>query len=211
MRVAIVTLGCDKNTVDNEYLAGMLEGAGCEVVTREDGRPLDAAVVTTCGFIAAAKEQSIDTIAQLAERKRETASPRRLFVAGCLAQRQSEELLARFPEIDGLVGVGQFKTLTEMIAAVASEPTTDAAPSGETRTNGENGSLQNADNAVQTGWEYAGGEPRSDLRFVVTGEQRDLLDSGRFFKFPTQLSASPRVAKKHSIGEINAFVARRSG
>lgn len=116
MRVAIVTLGCDKNTVDNEYLAGMLEGAGCEVVLAEDARPIDAAVVTTCGFIAAAKEQSIDAIGALARAKREKGSPGKLYVAGCLAQRQGEELMVTFPEIDGLVGVGQFRDLTEMIA-----------------------------------------------------------------------------------------------
>ena len=54
MRVGLVTLGCDKNTVDNEYLAGLLEGQGCEVVFMRDitdGGALDAAVVTTCGFI----------------------------------------------------------------------------------------------------------------------------------------------------------------
>ena len=116
MRVAIVTLGCDKNTVDNEYLAGMLESAGAEVVTAADGRGLDAAVVTTCGFIALAKEQSFDAIVQLAERKKATGSPRRLFVAGCLSQRYGEELMAEIPEIDGLVGVGQFARMTEMMA-----------------------------------------------------------------------------------------------
>lgn len=129
LRVAVVTLGCDKNTVDNEYLAGMLEGAGCEVVAAEDVLALsagggadapnsdivDAAVVTTCGFIASAKEQSIEAITDLARSKRETGSPRRLYVAGCLAQRQGAELMERIPEIDGLVGVGQFRELTRMI------------------------------------------------------------------------------------------------
>ncbi len=142
LRVAVVTLGCDKNTVDNEYLAGMLEGAGCEVVAAEevmsaggeggaggsdsvangadapiDGAVdiVDAAVVTTCGFIASAKEQSIEAIADLARSKRESGSPRRLYVAGCLAQRQGAELMQSIPEIDGLVGVGQFRELTRMI------------------------------------------------------------------------------------------------
>jgi ribosomal protein S12 methylthiotransferase len=116
LRVAVVTLGCDKNTVDNEYLAGMLEGAGCEIVVEENGAPIDAAVVTTCGFIAAAKEQSVQTILDLAARKRETGSPRRLIVAGCLSQRYGPELMAQIPEIDGLVGVGQFKRIVELIA-----------------------------------------------------------------------------------------------
>lgn len=117
--MGIVTLGCDKNTVDNEYLAGMIEASGCEVVVANDGRPLDAAVVTTCGFIASAKAQSVDAIVELAERKRETGSPRRLYVAGCLSQRYGSDLMAEIPEIDGLVGVGQMKQLATMIAEAA--------------------------------------------------------------------------------------------
>jgi ribosomal protein S12 methylthiotransferase len=120
-RVGIVTLGCDKNTVDNEYLAGMIEASGCEVVTAADGLPMDAAVVTTCGFIASAKAQSIEAIVELAERKRETGSPRRLYVAGCLSQRYGDEMMKEIPEIDGLVGVGQMKQLAGMIAAAARE------------------------------------------------------------------------------------------
>jgi ribosomal protein S12 methylthiotransferase len=120
MRVGLVTLGCDKNTVDNEYLAGLLEGAGCDVVFLSDvadGGALDAAVVTTCGFIGDAKKQSVESLVALAERKKEAGSPKRLFVAGCLAQRYAEDLLEEIPEIDGLVGVGQFHKLTSMILA----------------------------------------------------------------------------------------------
>ncbi|MCE5230267.1 30S ribosomal protein S12 methylthiotransferase RimO [bacterium] len=117
LRVGIVTLGCDKNTVDNEYLAGLLDEAGCEIVTtRRDGDPpLDAVVVTTCGFIGDAREQSVDAIVQLAEDKRLRGNPRRLFVAGCLSQRCGEELMTEIPEIDGLAGVGQFEQLAKMI------------------------------------------------------------------------------------------------
>ena len=117
-KVGIVTLGCDKNTVDNEYLAGLLEDAGCELVVGAPGGDIvkmDAAVVTTCGFIGSAKAQSIDVIVELATRKRETGNPARLFVAGCLAQRYAGELMAEIPEIDGMVGVGQFKKIADMI------------------------------------------------------------------------------------------------
>jgi len=117
MRVGIVTLGCDKNTVDNEYLAGMLARQGVELVADawDASQRLDAAVVTTCGFITAAKQQSLETIYDLAEAKRSTGSPARLFVAGCLAQRYDGDLLQEYPEIDGLVGVGQFEKLAELI------------------------------------------------------------------------------------------------
>ncbi|MBI2435395.1 MAG: 30S ribosomal protein S12 methylthiotransferase RimO, partial [Candidatus Hydrogenedentes bacterium] len=119
MRVGIITLGCDKNTVDNEYVAGLLTEAGCEVMPLSwdaaPDLPLDAAIITTCGFIHSAKEQSVDSIAALAEQKREQGNPKRLFVAGCLAQRYAEELLHEIPEIDGLVGVGQFDQLARMV------------------------------------------------------------------------------------------------
>ena len=95
MRVGLVTLGCDKNTVDNEYLAGLLESSGCDVVAAEDfgGEvSLDAAVIATCGFIGDAKEQSVEAIVALAEMKRRGGNPRRLYVAGCLAQRYAAEL-----------------------------------------------------------------------------------------------------------------------
>ncbi|MBI2433206.1 MAG: 30S ribosomal protein S12 methylthiotransferase RimO [Candidatus Hydrogenedentes bacterium] len=119
MRVGIITLGCDKNTVDNEYVAGLLAEAGCEVTPLSWDEapefPLDAAIITTCGFIHSAKQQSVDSIAALAEQKREQGNPKRLFVAGCLAQRYAEELLHEIPEIDGLVGVGQFDQLARMV------------------------------------------------------------------------------------------------
>ena len=117
MRVGLITLGCDKNTVDNEYLAGLLESRGCEVFdsTAVDLQSVDAVVVTTCGFIGDAKLQSVETLAGLADSKRDTGFPKRLFVAGCLAQRYADDILAELPEIDGLVGVGQFEELTNLI------------------------------------------------------------------------------------------------
>lgn len=116
MRVGIVTLGCDKNTVDNEYLAAHLEDAGCEVCLEPNPgaeNAIDAVVVTTCGFIGDAKRQSVQTLVDWADRKR--AGGPKLFVAGCLAQRYANDLLNEIPEIDGLVGVGQFAQLTHLI------------------------------------------------------------------------------------------------
>lgn len=113
-------MGCDKNTVDNEYLAGLLAEAGCEpealdLEVTSDFEGMAAAVVTTCGFIGPAKEQSIESILELAEAKKTTGWPRRLLVAGCLSQRYGAELCEEIPEIDGLVGVGQFHRLAQMI------------------------------------------------------------------------------------------------
>lgn len=119
MRVGLITLGCDKNTVDNEYLAGLLEDRGCDVVALpffDPAQHFDAIVVMTCGFICDAKRQSIETIMELANNK-PGGNPGRLYVAGCLAQRYAADLLEGIPEMDGIAGVGQCETLAEMILA----------------------------------------------------------------------------------------------
>lgn len=120
MRVGLITLGCDKNTVDNEYLAGLLEVRGCEVVflDRDDnGTACDTVVVLTCGFIGDAKEQSIVTLVRLAENKTATGSPKRVFAAGCLAQRYADELLKEIPELDAVIGVGQWEEVASRVVS----------------------------------------------------------------------------------------------
>ncbi len=113
-RVGLVTLGCDKNTVDNEYLAGLLAAKGFQVeVAREDSPP-EIVVITTCGFIAAAQKQSRDEIARWSRIRQDHGT--RLGVIGCLAQRQSQELLTEFPGIDFLAGVGNFERVANLVA-----------------------------------------------------------------------------------------------
>ena len=119
MRVGLITLGCDKNTVDNEYLAGLLQEKGLETVFLGLDDPVDTvevAVVTTCGFILDAKEQSVQTIVRMVESKETCGKPERIYVSGCLSQRYGDGLLEELPELDGIVGVGQFAELAEMIA-----------------------------------------------------------------------------------------------
>ncbi len=140
LNVGLVTLGCDKNTVDMEYIAGMLARGGCDTVPLnpgedEGGAVFDAVVVLTCGFIADAKEQSVQSVVEWAERKKQTGLPRRLYVAGCLAQRHGAELFGAVPEIDGLLGVGQMSRIAELVRGadadrhleVAEKPRTDIA------------------------------------------------------------------------------------
>ncbi|OPZ18546.1 MAG: Ribosomal protein S12 methylthiotransferase RimO [candidate division BRC1 bacterium ADurb.BinA364] len=116
MKIGLVTLGCDKNTADNEYLAGLLAQRGHSVEVARDAKTrYDAVVITTCGFIEAAKAQSMCEIDRWAARKRQTGRPERLIVAGCLTQRYAEEVLQAYPEIDGLSGVGQFDALADLI------------------------------------------------------------------------------------------------
>lgn len=117
-KIGIITLGCDKNTVDNEYLAGVLEDLDFEVIPLETFNPKETfniILLNTCGFILDAKKQSIDMIAEIAESKRKTGNPEKFFVFGCLVQRYSKELWKEFSEIDGMVGVGQLDTLIKYI------------------------------------------------------------------------------------------------
>mgnify|MGYP001016133699 FL=1 len=110
--VSVVTLGCEKNLVDSEIVSGLLHERGYRLVDR----PEDATVVivNTCAFIDAAKEESVQTILELAELKK-TSRLKALIVAGCLAQRYKEELLTEMPEIDGVVGTGDFVRMADIV------------------------------------------------------------------------------------------------
>ncbi|MEQ8819856.1 MAG: 30S ribosomal protein S12 methylthiotransferase RimO [Sumerlaeia bacterium] len=114
MRVGLVTLGCDKNTVDNEYLAGLLASDGHSIEVATESNPPDVVVITTCGFLALARDQSLESIRDWA--KIRATHGTRLGVIGCLAQRASEQLLRDFPEIDFLAGVGDFERVARLVA-----------------------------------------------------------------------------------------------
>ena len=102
MRYFIETLGCPKNHVDSEKLAGLLVSKGYEPTERLD--EADLVVANTCAFIEAAREESVETVLELAERKRDSA---RLVVTGCMAERYGDELAAALPEVDLVAGFGQ--------------------------------------------------------------------------------------------------------
>ncbi len=111
-KVSVVTLGCEKNLVDSEIMSGLIHERGFALVEK----PEDATVVivNTCGFIDAAKEESVNTILNLAELK-ETSRLKALIVSGCLTQRYKEELMKEMPEIDGIVGTGDFYKINDII------------------------------------------------------------------------------------------------
>ncbi len=111
-KVHLLTLGCPKNLADSELMLGALVRAGFEITLDPD----DAQVllVNTCAFIEAAKKESLDAILEAAEAKRRGLG-KRLVVAGCLAQRYGEELRASMPEVDVLVGTGNFLDLPELL------------------------------------------------------------------------------------------------
>ena len=110
LKIGMVSLGCVKNRVDSEQMLGRLQSAGCVLV--DDPAQADILIVNTCGFIAPAKEESIDTIFEMAEYKK-TGKCRLLCVTGCLSQRYEKDLMSEIPEIDCLLGVDQYEGIEE--------------------------------------------------------------------------------------------------
>ena len=101
MNVLFVSLGCDKNLVDSEVMLGLLAQKGHQMVDVEE--MADVIVVNTCCFIHDAKEESIQTILEMAEYKKE-GSLKALIVTGCLAQRYQQEILDEIEEVDAVLG-----------------------------------------------------------------------------------------------------------
>ena len=110
--VDIISLGCSKNLVDSEMLMGLFEANGYRVTHDAEQPEGDIAVVNTCGFIADAKEESINTILELAQAKSE-GHLQRLYVMGCLSERYLAELEAEIPEVDGWYGKFNYKQLVQ--------------------------------------------------------------------------------------------------
>ena len=112
MQVGMVTLGCAKNTVDTEIMLGELSAQGHRLTN--DPASAEVLIVNTCGFIQAAKEESIDTILEMAQWKRR-GKCHLLVVTGCLAQRYGQQLLDELPEVDAVVGTGSLLQLGDVI------------------------------------------------------------------------------------------------
>ncbi|WP_027339267.1 30S ribosomal protein S12 methylthiotransferase RimO [Halonatronum saccharophilum] len=111
-KIGLLSLGCAKNQVDSEIMLGLIQENGHIVV--EDYKEADVLIVNTCGFISDAKEESIESILQLA-RYKEEGNCEVLIVTGCLSQRYSEELQKDMPEIDAILGTGNFDKIVEVI------------------------------------------------------------------------------------------------
>jgi ribosomal protein S12 methylthiotransferase len=107
-RIGFVSLGCPKNLVDSEVMMGLLDRAGAEITNRPE--TADILVVNTCSFIDKAKQESIDTILQMAQHK-VSGSARKLIVAGCLVERYRDEIRKNMPEVDAVVGTGELEAI----------------------------------------------------------------------------------------------------
>ena len=113
MRYYLLTLGCPKNLVDSEAMAMLLRRQGYDATA--DPRQADVLIVNTCGFLQASQEEAIEALQELARRKR----PRQLLIAaGCLVQRAAEEIVARVPGVDGLLGTRRWMEIMRLIEAL---------------------------------------------------------------------------------------------
>jgi len=129
--VALVTLGCTRNEVDSEELAGRLSAGGWRIV--EDAADADVAVVNTCGFIEAAKKDSIDALLEAADLK-ETGRTRAVVAVGCLAERYGQELAQALPDADAVLGFDAYADLSgELRRLLAGERPASHVPADRRR------------------------------------------------------------------------------
>ena len=123
-RVGVVSLGCAKNLVDTEVMLGRLQQEGYEITP--DAGDADTVIVNTCGFIGEAREESIDTILEMAELKK-AGGPNRLLVAGCMVNRHGEDLAKALPEVDGFVDLDGLETVGEVVRLGSDVPQVGAS------------------------------------------------------------------------------------
>jgi len=112
MKIGMISLGCPKNLVDSEVMLGLAQEHGHQLT--RDAADADVLIVNTCAFIDKAKQESIDTILEMAEHKK-TGACKRLVVTGCLAERYRDELREQIPEIDAILGTGEVPQIVEAI------------------------------------------------------------------------------------------------
>ena len=115
MKIGMVSLGCPKNLVDSEVMLGLIREKQLEITN--DPAEADLIIVNTCGFIESAKEESINTVLQMAEYK-QNGSCKYLVMTGCLGQRYADELFESMPEVDAIVGTDSFTDIGWVIDQV---------------------------------------------------------------------------------------------
>lgn len=115
IKILLISLGCDKNLVDTEKMLGLLGREGFAFTDQEE--EAQVIIVNTCCFIGDAKEESINTLLEMA-RYKEEGSCKALFAAGCLAQRYREEILKEIPEVDGIIGTSAYDEIVSVVKSV---------------------------------------------------------------------------------------------
>ena len=112
MKLLFISLGCDKNLVDTEFMLGMLQEDGIEMTN--DETEADIIIINSCCFINDAKEESINTILEMAEYKK-TGPLKALIVTGCLAQRYQDEIKTEIPEVDAILGTNSYDDIVHAV------------------------------------------------------------------------------------------------
>ena len=115
-KIGIVSLGCPRNLVDSEVILGSLKEEGYEIAD-EVGDGVDLFIINTCSFVQSAREESVDTIIEAAQLKKE-GKIRRLMVCGCLPQLYGKELLKSLPEVDSIVGTSDLPKINGIVKAL---------------------------------------------------------------------------------------------
>jgi ribosomal protein S12 methylthiotransferase len=123
LKIGFVSLGCPKNLVDTEVMMGQLTSSGHELTPHPSDA--DVIVVNTCSFIDPAKQESVDTILEMAEYKK-TGRAQKLIVAGCLVERYRSEIREKMPEVDAVIGTNELEQITALCEGVVAK---DEAPS----------------------------------------------------------------------------------
>ena len=199
--VGFVSLGCPKNLVDSEVMMGMLDHAGARLTAKPE--EAEILVVNTCSFIDTAKQESVDTILEMARHKTEGRA-RKLIVAGCLVERYRDEIRKSIPEVDAVIGTGELESI---LAAAGIAPHAPKAPSPFT--------ILTGDAEVRAGLEADAGTHRNvpaEISFRAEGDHRE--QQGRFRRdewhgaahlLPTYLydEATPRLL---STGKTSAYI-----
>ena len=118
MKLLFISLGCDKNLVDTEFMLGLLrddprcQANGMEIT--DDELEADVIIINSCCFINDAKEESVNTILEMAEHKKD-ANLKALIVTGCLAQRYQDEILQEIPEVDAILGTNSYEDIADAV------------------------------------------------------------------------------------------------
>lgn len=120
LKVGFVSLGCPKNLVDSEVMMGLLQSGGAQITSRADDA--DIIVVNTCSFIDTAKQESVDTILEMARHK-VSGKAKKLIVAGCLVERYRNEIQKNIPEVDAVVGTGELEHILAAAGVAPADPT----------------------------------------------------------------------------------------
>jgi len=149
-KVGFVSLGCPKNLVDSEVMMGLLAQGGAEITPRAEDA--DIIVVNTCSFIDTAKQESVDTILEMAQHKN-AGKAKKLIVAGCLVERYRNEIQKNIPEVDAIVGTGE---LQQILAAAGIAPApSQAGPFVILNSRSEGDAREAAGRFSKYGWDGA--------------------------------------------------------